>query len=299
MAATASRAAAFGLAGSVGFVEKAIRSRGGALRAARAYSLARPRGRRAAAAASATVRVDRAEAAQPEPVVLVGRQRDAAALGLDAEEPARRRRDADRAAPVGAQRAGDHPGGDRRGAAAARPARAALRVPRIARRAPRLRLGEMRPQARARACSSCPPRWRRRRADGGRPRSPSSAGSSTSPVPCVVSSPATSMLSLTAIGTPSSGAVRRFGGRRLRGFGLGERPLGAHGAEGVDRRIEAGDALEARARSSSRAVTCAGAHELGQPGDARRRRVLVGGSAELLGGALGVVAACHPPRRHA
>ena len=43
------------------------------------------------------------------------------------------------------------------------------------------------------------------------------AGSPTTPVPCVVSSPATSMLSLTAIGTPSSGAASPASEALLRG----------------------------------------------------------------------------------
>ena len=106
----------------------------------------RRRGRRAAARRRRRVRVIGPKQREPEPVVVVGRERDAPALGLDPEEPARRRRDADRAAAVGAQRARDHAGGDRRGAAAARAAGAALRVPRVAGRAPRLRLGEVRPQ---------------------------------------------------------------------------------------------------------------------------------------------------------
>ena len=213
----------------------------------------RRRARRAGSAASATRARHRAEAAQAEPVVVVGRERDAAALGLDAEQPARGRRDADRAAAVGAQRAGDHAGGHRRGAAAARPARAALRVPRVARRAPRLRLGELRPQAPARACSSCPRRSRPRRAGGARPRSRPRPARSTTPVPCVVSSPATSMLSLTAIGTPSSGAASPRAQAGLRGVGLGQRALGAHDAEGVDRRVQARDALEAELDELARA----------------------------------------------
>src|SRR6185437_6197502 len=63
------------------------------------------------------------------------RQRDAPALRLQAEEPAPGRGDADRAGAVGAERGADEPGGDGRGAAAARPAGGALKVPRVARRA--------------------------------------------------------------------------------------------------------------------------------------------------------------------
>ena len=60
---------------------------------------------------------------------------------LQADEPAARRRDPDRAAAVAGVGDRHHAGRDRGGRAAARPARRAGRVPRVARRAPRDRLG--------------------------------------------------------------------------------------------------------------------------------------------------------------
>ena len=78
------------------------------------------------------------------PGVVLRRQRDPAALGLEAEEPAAAGRDADRAAAVGAERAAREAGRDRRRRAAARAARRAVEVPRVAGRAEGRGLGERR-----------------------------------------------------------------------------------------------------------------------------------------------------------
>ena len=76
------------------------------------------------------------------PGVVLRRERDPAALGLEAEEAAAAGRDADRAAAVGAERAAREAGRDRRRRAAARAARRAVEVPRVAGRAERRGLGE-------------------------------------------------------------------------------------------------------------------------------------------------------------
>ena len=70
------------------------------------------------------------------------------------------------------------------------------------------------------------------------------AGSSTQPVPWVVSSPATSWESLTAIGTPESGASPSEWSALLGLDRLGQRPLGAHDAEGVQLRVQPLDPLQ-------------------------------------------------------
>ena len=67
----------------------------------------------------------------------VGHQRHAAALWLEAEDAAVRRRDPDRAAAVGGVRDADHAGRHGGGRAAARAARRAVEVPRVAGRARR------------------------------------------------------------------------------------------------------------------------------------------------------------------
>ena len=91
---------------------------------------------------------------QPVPGARARRQRHAPALRLEAEQPAPRGGDADRAGAVGAERRADEAGRDRRRAAAAGPARRALQVPRVARRAERRRLGE-RPDAQLGHVASC------------------------------------------------------------------------------------------------------------------------------------------------
>ena len=63
---------------------------------------------------------------QAVPGARARRERHAAALGLEPEQPAPRRRDADRAGAVGAERGADQTGGDRRRAAAAGAAGRAL-----------------------------------------------------------------------------------------------------------------------------------------------------------------------------
>ena len=84
---------------------------------------------------------DRPGRAEPERARHERRGGDAPARRLDAEEPAARRRDADRAAAVAAVRDRREPGCDRGGGAAARAAGRARRVPRVAAVAVQLRLG--------------------------------------------------------------------------------------------------------------------------------------------------------------
>ena len=70
------------------------------------------------------------------------------------------------------------------------------------------------------------------------------AGSPNALVPRAVTSPATSVSSLIATGTPSSGRAVAAAAAAVGLVGLGERALGEHDAEGVERRVEPGDALE-------------------------------------------------------
>ena len=80
------------------------------------------------------------------------------------------------------------------------------------------------------------------------------AGSLTTPVPCVVSSPATSMLSLTAIGTPSSGAARPWRRRAC----AASASASARSARTARKALTAGSRRAMRSRlssTSSRAVT--------------------------------------------
>src|SRR5439155_5337150 len=72
---------------------------------------------------------------------LVGPERDATAAGLEPDEAAHARGDANRAAAVTAVAERDHARRDRRSGTAARAAGTARRVPRVVRRAVRLRLG--------------------------------------------------------------------------------------------------------------------------------------------------------------
>ena len=83
---------------------------------------------------------DAAVHGHPQPVALRA-DRDAVALGLQPEEPAVRRRVADRAGPVGGVGERDHPGRDGARAAPAGPAGRALGVPRVPGDAEGLRLG--------------------------------------------------------------------------------------------------------------------------------------------------------------
>src|SRR5205823_13865814 len=73
-----------------------------------------------------------AAGAQPVPVVRVRGERHTVALGLEAEQPAGRGRDPDRATAVRPRRRPDQPGRDRSRRAAGRPARGAGAVPRVA-----------------------------------------------------------------------------------------------------------------------------------------------------------------------
>ena len=127
--------------GGGSLVENAIRRRPGARRDRRRERLAVAGGvdeqRGVGDAAD-----DRAEDRQAVPGLVLGRERDPAALGLEAEEPAAAGRDADRAAAVGAQRAAREAGRDRRRRAAAGAARRAVEVPRVAGHPERRRLGE-------------------------------------------------------------------------------------------------------------------------------------------------------------
>ena len=87
-------------------------------------------------AASSTRRGPPSRRAEPVPVVLERRERHAAALGLEPEEAAARRRDADRAAAVRGERGPHEPCRHGRRGAAARAARGAVRAPGIAGDAP-------------------------------------------------------------------------------------------------------------------------------------------------------------------
>ena len=181
-------------------------------------------------AVSATLRAEHAVDRQAVPRARARRQRDAPALRLQPEQPAPRRRDADRAGAVGAERGADEARRDGRRAAAARAARRALQVPRIARDAERRRLGE-RPDAQL---------WDVRLADDHRAGRAQAAhdlgvrrepGRSTAFVPSIVGSPATSMSSLTANGTPSNDAAaarRRRCAALLRGAHRLDRLRAAH-----------------------------------------------------------------------
>ena len=80
--------------------------------------------------------------AQAVPHLALGSQRDAVALGLDAEQPAEGGRDADRAAAVGAQADAHRARGHGGARPAARAARRVVQRPRVARRAEGQRLGE-------------------------------------------------------------------------------------------------------------------------------------------------------------
>ncbi len=87
------------------------------------------------AALSRTVRVSACSTAHPlDRVAVLGSERIASAGRLEAEQSARRRRIADRSAQVVAVRARHHPGRHGRRRSAARPARRARHVPRVARR---------------------------------------------------------------------------------------------------------------------------------------------------------------------
>ena len=74
------------------------------------------------------------------------------------------------------------------------------------------------------------------------------AGAPGSAVPQAVGSPATSSVSLTAIGTPSSGRSSPAPRRASACSGVDERPLAHHAAKGVDLGLEALDPRAGRAR---------------------------------------------------
>ena len=180
-----------------------------------------------------------------------GRQRDAAARGLEPDEPAAGGRDADRAAAVVAVGDRDHARGDRRGRAAARSRPACGRGPTgcasgrsgAARSTGRIpNSGSVRgaddhearvAQAARRRCAS----WRRVKS----PRSVGSRASAAGPRPA--------RLFLIAIGTPANGRSSPGADR----VGGGERALGVD----VDERVE----LRRRAPRCGRA----------RPGRARAR----------------------------
>ena len=65
-------------------------------------------------------------------------------------------------------------------------------------------------------------------------------------MPWAVISPATSVSSLIATGTPSSGRVVAAAAAAVGLVGLDQRALGEDDAEGVERRVEPRDALEVR-----------------------------------------------------
>ena len=93
-------------------------------------------------AASSTVRAIGPLTDSPHHASSCGCQRHPIALRLDTEQTAPRRRDADRAGAVGAQRQRRQAGGDRGTAAAAAATRGERGVPRVAGRAERQRFGE-------------------------------------------------------------------------------------------------------------------------------------------------------------
>ena len=135
----------------------------------------------------------------------VGPGGDAAALGLEADQVGPGGGDADRAGAVGAHRAGDQPGRDRGGGAAAGAARGVLEVPGVAGGAEgrgSRRSATGRPRARWSCRRSIAPAARRRRT-----ASASRSAERCSPAqPKGVAWPARSTSSLIATGTPSSGA---------------------------------------------------------------------------------------------
>ena len=63
-------------------------------------------------------------------------------------------------------------------------------------------------------------------------------------MPWAVTSPAMSVLSFTATGTPSSGPLVAGAAAGVRLVGLGQRPLGHRGHEGVQLGIDALDPLQ-------------------------------------------------------
>ena len=143
----------------------------------------------------------------------VGPRGDAAALGLEADEPGPRRGDAHRTGAVRPDRARDEPGRDRRRRPRARPARRAAEVPRVAGHAEGDRVtGRPLPELRRRRLAH--DHRTRQRGAAGRPRRRRAWAGARPPDPNGVVSPATSVSSLTATGTPSSGACSPRARRR-------------------------------------------------------------------------------------
>ena len=192
---------------------------------------------------SATRRRQHAVNRQPVPGAALRRQRDPPALGLQAEQPAPGRRDADRAGAVGAQRGADEPRRHGRGAAAARAAGRALEIPGVARDAERGALGErpLRQLGHVRLADRSPPPPRAAR------RTTSASAAAGPPwafVPNAVTSPATSMSSLTAIGTPSSGRSPPAPRRASAWSASSSARSREHDAERVQLRVEPRDPLQ-------------------------------------------------------
>ena len=193
-------------------------------------------------AASSTPRVSAPGDRQAVPVSRA--QRHAAALRLEPEQPAARRGDADRAGAVGPERGGA-PGRRRR----RRPSRRSSR--RACGRGPtgcasrRRRATRCAASASAPARASCRARPRPRRAAGARPRRPPPAGPPCASEPCAVTSPATSVSSLIAIGTPLSGGASSPR-RASAASASASAALGEHDPEGVELRVEPRDPLEAQ-----------------------------------------------------
>ncbi len=113
-------------------------SRGAAAAPARAGA---PAPTLTSSAVSATVLVTKPSHAEPVPVLAAWRERDQVARRLEPHEAAVGGREPDRARAVGRRGGRAQPGGDGRGASAARSGRAATGVPRVARDAERRTLG--------------------------------------------------------------------------------------------------------------------------------------------------------------
>ena len=219
---------------------------------------------------------ERADAGEAVEGLGVGPGGDAAALGLEADEVRPGGGDADRAGAVGAHRAGHEAGGDRGGRAARGAARACGRAYHGLRVAPKAGPsvnGHWPNSGELVLPTMTAPAARRRRAT-----SPSPSCAAKSPAqPKAVVSPARSMSSLIATGTPSSGA-RSPGRAAAVGLGgLGAGGVGAHAAEGVEGRL---GGVDARQR---------GVDELGAGGHTGGQEVGVGAQA---GGS------CDGHRRH-
>ena len=195
----------------------------------------------------ATVRVERPDLIERRGEREQAVARDASVGRLQPDEAAERGRLADRSAGVGSERGRHQAGGDRDRRSAARPARRARRIPRVARRAEGRVLGRRAHRelvAVGLADDDGAGRARRRSTTvasyGGHV---AARGSSTT---AVVGTPRVQMLSLSATGTPASGPRVAAGARR-------SRPARASacspstGNEGVKRRVLRVDAASGAA----------------------------------------------------